>query len=684
MKNVSLAILAFLLISAGNGCFENPYWQQSALSEDDSTLSDSHEVHQTDIPPSNRAAAIASEGTLLPDEKEIEPAENIQQERLVHPVLPSRDIQTKKMILPDFVFRPPDNVPDMPFSVVDERKFEHNARSEVLEARPEILEGVSVKLYPVEGKLKSRMPEDSPPQADADQTSGMNGINVPRSNSCNLIGSDDRVKIKDTTVSPYKTTIKMKMRYGDKTYGCSGIIIKNSWILTAAHCVYDHDVGDWADEIVVIPALNGSDEPFGRTYATHIYALTKWTRDKDYDYDIAIFTVADDLASATGTAGFGAFSDSTIKSYSLTATGYPYDYGSTTMVRSTGKTQKLTGNIICNTMDVCSGQSGSGVRITYNSGQYAVGTLSGNGGACDDYTKAVRITESIYDWIKKKMEECSCSSGVCCDGCDYRAKGRTCRSVDGDCDVAEYCTGSSSSCPSNKFKSSSTVCRGVAGDCDVAEYCTGSSSNCPPNKYKSSLTLCRAAEGDCDMAEYCTGSGSSCPSDKYKSSLSMCRAAAGDCDVAEYCNGYSRSCPNDSIMRNGVECRSARGSCDVAEFCDGESKYCPTDLIFGSGHLCRESSSPCDPAEYCTGESIHCPDNRLSQAGNACDDHNSGTTDDHCTQAGLCVGTEIGASGCSSSHATGGSIPLLFLGFVTALIFAFRRLRTIEAVSGRN
>ena len=429
----------------------------------------------------------------------------------------------------------------------------------------------------------------------------------------------------------------------------------------------------------LMAVMNLLDEHMQRTYMH-----SKWTRDKDYDYDIAIFTVADDLASATGTAGFGAFSDSTIKSYSLTATGYPYDYGSTTMVRSTGKTQKLTGNIICNTMDVCSGQSGSGVRITYNSGQYAVGTLSGYGGACDDYTNAVRITESIYDWIKKKMEECSCSSGVCCDGCDYRAKGRTCRSVDGDCDVAEYCTGSSSSCPSNKYKSSSTVCRGVAGDCDVAEYCTGSSSNCPPNKYKSSLTLCRAAEGDCDMAEYCTGSGSSCPSDKYKSSLSMCRAAAGDCDVAEYCNGYSRSCPNDSIMRNGVECRSARGSCDVAEFCDGESKYCPTDLIFGSGHLCRESSSPCDPAEYCTGESIHCPDNRLSQAGNACDDHNSSTTDDHCTQAGLCVGTEIGASGCSSSHATGGSIPLLFLGFVTALIFAFRRLRTIEAVSGRN
>ena len=45
------------------------------------------------------------------------------------------------------------------------------------------------------------------------------------------------------------------------------------------------------------------------------------------------------------------------------------------------------------------------------------------------------------------------------------------------------CDGSTNNCPANAFQSSSSVCRPVAGACDVAEACSGSSASCPTDSY---------------------------------------------------------------------------------------------------------------------------------------------------------------------------------------------------------
>jgi hypothetical protein len=79
--------------------------------------------------------------------------------------------------------------------------------------------------------------------------------------------------------------------------------------------------------------------------------------------------------------------------------------------------------------------------------------------------------------------------------------------------VAETCTGSSPSCPTDTFRPSNVPCRAAAGVCDVAESCTGSSANCPADAFRPSTVECRAATGSCDVAESCTGSGASCPAD---------------------------------------------------------------------------------------------------------------------------------------------------------------------------
>src|SRR6185436_9242593 len=71
------------------------------------------------------------------------------------------------------------------------------------------------------------------------------------------------------------------------------------------------------------------------------------------------------------------------------------------------------------------------------------------------------------------------TTGSCCTSvCAFKTSGTNCRSSAGFCDVAETCTGSTATCPTDGFAASTTVCRGSAGGCDVIENCTGSSAAC--------------------------------------------------------------------------------------------------------------------------------------------------------------------------------------------------------------
>jgi hypothetical protein len=178
-----------------------------------------------------------------------------------------------------------------------------------------------------------------------------------------------------------------------------------------------------------------------------------------------------------------------------------------------------------------------------------------------------------------------------------------CRPAAGACDVAESCTGSSASCPTDL--KSTAVCRPAAGPCDVAESCDGTSNGCPANAFSPSTTECRAAAGVCDLAESCTGSGAACPADTKRTDV--CRASAGACDVADSCDGTSNNCPADALQPSTLVCRPAAGACDVPERCTGSAATCPADVFRPSTDVCRPAESGCDIAESCSGSGPACP-----------------------------------------------------------------------------
>ncbi|XP_069779455.1 disintegrin and metalloproteinase domain-containing protein 19-like [Narcine bancroftii] len=57
------------------------------------------------------------------------------------------------------------------------------------------------------------------------------------------------------------------------------------------------------------------------------------------------------------------------------------------------------------------------------------------------------------------------SSDICCRNCKFVKPNRICRKPIGECDFAEYCTGSSSKCPSNMFKKNFYPCANGTSYC---------------------------------------------------------------------------------------------------------------------------------------------------------------------------------------------------------------------------
>ena len=220
----------------------------------------------------------------------------------------------------------------------------------------------------------------------------------------------------------------------------------------------------------------------------------------------------------------------------------------------------------------------------------------------------------------------------------------TCRATAGSCDVAEICSSSSATCPTNAFASSAMVCRAATDTCDLAESCTGSSALCPADALEPSTFVCRSSRGVCDPAETCTGASATCPPEASVVGT-VCRPAAGACDVAEVCASGNDACPSNSVVASGVACRVSTGVCDLAESCDGSSATCPTDALAPMGMACGASTGPCDAPHVCTGVSASCPVN-FHSAGTVC--HMAAGA---CDSTTTCSGS---SASCPSSFVTGG------------------------------
>ena len=196
-----------------------------------------------------------------------------------------------------------------------------------------------------------------------------------------------------------------------------------------------------------------------------------------------------------------------------------------------------------------------------------------------------------------------------------------CRVSGGVCDLPEYCTGSSTTCPANVFAPASRVCGPSSGPCDVEERCSGGPT-CPTDLRQSAGLVCSRARNLCELDAVCDGMDTACPPVVFASAATICRPALSDvagatCDLPEQCTGSSGSCPPDVRMASRTLCRRPESTaCDTPEFCNGDEAACPpNELIVGncveSGEcgMCRAGvcqTASCAVGELCCAATMTC------------------------------------------------------------------------------
>ncbi|PNI67733.1 ADAM2 isoform 3 [Pan troglodytes] len=155
----------------------------------------------------------------------------------------------------------------------------------------------------------------------------------------------------------------------------------------------------------------------------------------------------------------------------------------------------------------------------------------------------------------------NCAEGPCCENCLFMSKGRMCRPSFEECDLPEYCNGSSASCPENHYVQTGHPC-GLNQWICIDGVCMSGDKQCTD-------TFGKEVEFG--------------PSECY-SHLNSKTDVSGNCGISD--SGYTQCevCRNQRCVSSsylGYDCTtdkcSNRGVCNNKKHCHCSASYLPPD-----------------------------------------------------------------------------------------------------------
>ncbi|WP_071870049.1 fibronectin type III domain-containing protein, partial [Enterococcus quebecensis] len=108
-----------------------------------------------------------------------------------------------------------------------------------------------------------------------------------KSESRAVIGTDERVKVPDTTKAPYSSSAYLSMY----TTSGTGTVIGKNKVLTAGHVVEGIKTNWQMSQARVVPAKDGNYSPFGSFQVESIDIHKGWSVNNNRDNDIAVVTL---------------------------------------------------------------------------------------------------------------------------------------------------------------------------------------------------------------------------------------------------------------------------------------------------------------------------------------------------------------------------------------------------------
>lgn len=208
-----------------------------------------------------------------------------------------------------------------------------------------------------------------------------------------IIGTDDRVRVKNTKQYPYCAIANMKVTGTCKCkWECTGFMVGKKWLMTAAHCMVCAEHGKWAKNVTFYFGYQNSKN--------YLYKYTgKWTAwagtlfpngySAGMEDDYCFVRLEKNVGDKTGWFGMSFPSEIELNGSRYTVAGYR----SNALKYSRGTAAALSGKLMTYTADDKPGNSGGPI---FTSDYYAVGII-----AAENNVRKVnygrRLTRSIYD-----------------------------------------------------------------------------------------------------------------------------------------------------------------------------------------------------------------------------------------------------------------------------------------------
>ncbi|WP_170856969.1 trypsin-like serine peptidase [Geodermatophilus africanus] len=186
-----------------------------------------------------------------------------------------------------------------------------------------------------------------------------------------MIGRDERVRILDTDLHPWRMICALQMR-GPTGAGAigTGWFIGPKTVVTAGHCVFSNFFfGGWASSVEVVPGLNGqgSDSgarPYGSATSTRFSSVDQWTSTEDPDFDIGCIHLDEALGKRVGWFAVGALPPEYLQGFLLNVSGYPGDRGDgLEQYHGRNRALRVSERRLFYEIDTYGGQSGAPVWI---------------------------------------------------------------------------------------------------------------------------------------------------------------------------------------------------------------------------------------------------------------------------------------------------------------------------------
>lgn len=272
-----------------------------------------------------------------------------------------------------------------------------------------------------------------------------------------VFGLDDRVRVADTTLYPQRTVAQIFVRWGADWFSCSGAVVRPIWVMTAGHCIYNHDLGGWADELIIAPGRDGGVEPFGRWDWQRVITVEGWSRDANHDFDVGVIEARGAIGERVGYLGFRRETDEALWQATLHTAGYPFD-GNVMYAQTCGISDQTRWQV-SHRCDTDGGQAGSAMWVE-DADRQVVAVHTGSSDIGPPLNVAARLSEEIYAWLVETFDLCANACAFGSSMCGAGGERLVCRgAADGctdwlaaPCAAGAACVGGACACADDAFE----------------------------------------------------------------------------------------------------------------------------------------------------------------------------------------------------------------------------------------